>query len=168
MVEMSETANILHHATRRSLVILDEIGRGTSTFDGLSLAWAIVEHLHNQLGAKTLFATHYHELTELGGRLERVFNCNVAVREYNDQIVFLRQIIDGAADQSYGIQVARLAGLPGEVLRRAREILGNLEESELTPTGGTKGTQKPRAERKKLRELPPSPQLDLFTQGDLP
>ena len=168
MVEMSETANILHHATRRSLVILDEIGRGTSTFDGLSLAWAIVEHLHNQLGAKTLFATHYHELTELGGRLERVFNCNVAVREYNDQIVFLRQIIDGAADQSYGIQVARLAGLPGEVLGRAREILGNLEESDLTPTGGTKVAQKPRAERKKLRELPPSPQLDLFTQGDLP
>lgn len=168
MVEMSETANILHHATRRSLVILDEIGRGTSTFDGLSLAWAIVEHLHNQLGTKTLFATHYHELTELGGRLERVFNCNVAVREYDDQIVFLRQIIDGAADQSYGIQVARLAGLPGEVLGRAREILGNLEESDLTPTGDTKGAQKPRAERKKLRELPPSPQLDLFTQGDLP
>jgi len=168
MVEMSETANILHHATQRSLVILDEIGRGTSTFDGLSLAWAIVEHLHNQLGAKTLFATHYHELTELGGRLERVFNCSVAVREYNDQIVFLRQIIDGAADQSYGIQVARLAGLPGEVLERAREILGNLEESDLTPTGDIKSVQKPRAERKRLRELPPTPQLDLFTQGDLP
>ena len=168
MVEMSETANILHHATQRSLVILDEIGRGTSTFDGLSLAWAIVEHLHNQLGAKTLFATHYHELTELGGRLERVFNCNVAVREYNDKIVFLRQIMDGAADQSYGIQVARLAGVPKEVLGRAREILGNLEESDLTPTGGTRGTKKPRAERKKLRELPPSPQLDLFIQGDLP
>jgi len=168
MVEMSETANILHHATRRSLVILDEIGRGTSTFDGLSLAWAIVEHLHNQLGAKTLFATHYHELTELGGRLERVFNCNVAVREYNDQIVFLRQIIDGAADQSYGIQVARLAGVPKEVLGRAREILGNLEETDLTPAGGTQDIKKPRAERKKLRELSPTPQLDLFTQGDLP
>ncbi len=168
MVEMSETANILHHATRRSLVILDEIGRGTSTFDGLSLAWSIVEHLHNQLGAKTLFATHYHELTELGGRLDRVFNCNVAVREYDNKIVFLRQIIDGAADQSYGIQVARLAGVPDGVLDRAREILSNLEESDLTPTGGTKGTQKPRVERKKLRELPPSPQLDLFTQGDLP
>ena len=168
MVEMSETANILHHATRHSLVILDEIGRGTSTFDGLSLAWAIVEHLHNQLGAKTFFATHYHELTELGGRLERVFNCNVAVREYNDQIVFLRQIIDGAADQSYGIQVARLAGVPKEVLGRAREILGNLEESDLTPAGGTQDINKPRAERKKLRELSPTPQLDLFTQGDLP
>jgi len=107
-------------------------------------------------------------LTELGGRLERVFNCSVAVREYNDQIVFLRQIIDGAADQSYGIQVARLAGLPGEVLERAREILGNLEESDLTPTGDIKSVQKPRAERKRLRELPPTPQLDLFTQGDLP
>jgi len=165
MVEMSETANILHHATDRSLVILDEIGRGTSTFDGLSLAWAIVEHLHNQLGAKTLFATHYHELTELGGRLERVFNCNVAVREYNDQIVFLRQINDGAADQSYGIQVARLAGVPGEVLGRAREILGNLEETDLTPTGGVPAARKSRAERKKLRELSPSPQLDLFTQA---
>jgi DNA mismatch repair protein MutS len=168
MVEMSETANILHHATERSLVILDEIGRGTSTFDGLSLAWAIVEHLHNQLGAKTLFATHYHELTELGGRLERVFNCNVAVREYNDQIVFLRQIIDGAADQSYGIQVARLAGVPGEVLGRAREILGNLEETDLTPTGGVPAARKPRVERKKLRELSPSPQLDLFTREQLP
>ncbi|MBL69372.1 MAG: DNA mismatch repair protein MutS [Verrucomicrobiales bacterium] len=168
MVEMSETANILNHASRNSLVILDEIGRGTSTFDGLSLAWAIVEHLHNQLGAKTLFATHYHELTELEGRLERVFNCNVAVREYNDQIVFLRQIVEGAADQSYGIQVARLAGVPQEVLGRAREILGNLEESDLTPSGGARGGRKPRTERKKLRELPPSPQLDLFTQAESP
>jgi len=164
MVEMSETANILNHATERSLVILDEIGRGTSTFDGLSLAWAIVEHLHNHLGAKTLFATHYHELTELGGRLKRVFNCNVAVREYNDQIVFLRQIVDGAADQSYGLQVARLAGVPTEVLGRAREILGNLEESDLTPTGNDQSRPASR-ERRKLRELPPSPQLDLFRQA---
>ena len=162
MVEMSETANILHHATERSLVILDEIGRGTSTFDGLSLAWAIVEHLHNQLGAKTLFATHYHELTELGGRLKRVFNCNVAVREYNEQIIFLRQIVDGAADQSYGLQVARLAGVPAEVLSRAREILGNLEGSDLTPTGGADGRRTPTRERAKLRDLAPSPQLDLF------
>ncbi len=162
MVEMSETANILHHATQRSLVILDEIGRGTSTFDGLSLAWAIVEYLHNQIGAKTLFATHYHELTELGGRLDRVFNCNVAVREYNDQIIFLRQIIDGAADQSYGIQVARLAGVPSEVLDRAGDILCNLEESDLTPAGDSKSEGTARTERKKLRDLSPSPQLDLF------
>ena len=162
MVEMSETANILHHATSNSLVILDEIGRGTSTFDGLSLAWSIVEHIHQQLGTKTLFATHYHELTELAQRLQRVFNLNVSVREYNDQIVFLRQIVDGAADQSYGIQVARLAGVPQPVLERAKEILMNLEETDLTVAGGRKGSANPRAERKKLRNLPPSPQLDLF------
>ena len=162
MVEMSETANILHHASERSLVILDEIGRGTSTFDGLSLAWSIVENLHQQLGAKTLFATHYHELTELAERLPRVFNLNVAVREWNDQVVFLRQVVEGAADQSYGIQVARLAGVPAPVLERAKEILSNLEETDLTAAGGKKGTAQPRAERKKLRDLAPSPQLDLF------
>jgi len=163
MVEMSETANILHHATPNSLIILDEIGRGTSTFDGLSLAWSIVEHIHQQLGAKTLFATHYHELTELSQRLQRVINLNVAVKEYNDQIVFLRQIIDGAADQSYGIQVARLAGVPQPVLERAKEILMNLEETDLTAAGGRKGSVNPRADRKKLRNLTPSPQLDLFS-----
>ena len=121
MVEMSETANILNNATARSLVILDEIGRGTSTFDGLSLAWSIVEHLHNRVGAKTLFATHYHELTELAGRLKRLRNYNVAVREWNDQVVFLRKIVAGGTDKSYGIQVARLAGVPKEVLERARD-----------------------------------------------
>ena len=162
MVEMSETANILHHASGDSLVILDEIGRGTSTFDGLSLAWSIVEHLHQQLGAKTLFATHYHELTELANRLPRVFNLNVAVREYNDAVVFLRQIVEGAADQSYGIQVARLAGVPQPVLDRAKEILANLEETDLTAAGGRQGNVNPKAERKKLRDLTPSPQLDLF------
>lgn len=163
MVEMSETANILNHATRRSLVILDEIGRGTSTFDGLSLAWAIVEHLHQQIGARTLFATHYHEVTELAGRLPRVFNLNVAVREYNDQVVFLRQIVDGAADQSYGIQVARLAGVPTPVLERAKAILANLEEADLTPAGAAPATRHPRSERRKLRQLEPSSQMDLFT-----
>jgi DNA mismatch repair protein MutS len=162
MVEMSETANILHHANERSLVILDEIGRGTSTFDGLSLAWSIVENLHQQLGAKTLFATHYHELTELAERLPRVFNLNVAVREWNDQVVFLRQVVEGATDQSYGIQVARLAGVPAPVLERAKEILSNLEETDLTAAGGKKGAAQPRAERKKLRDFAPSPQLDLF------
>ena len=162
MVEMSETANILHHASGKSLVILDEIGRGTSTFDGLSLAWSIVEHLHQQLGAKTLFATHYHELTELANRLPRVFNLNVAAREYNDAVVFLRQIVEGAADQSYGIQVARLAGVPQPVLNRAKEILANLEETDLTAAGGRQGDINPKAERKKLRDLTPSPQLDLF------
>ena len=162
MVEMSETANILNHATPRSLVILDEIGRGTSTFDGLSLAWSIVEHLHNQLGAKTLFATHYHELTELAGRLTRLKNFNVAVREWNEQIVFLRKIVAGGADKSYGIQVARLAGVPHPVLQRAKEILRNLEEAELTPEGNVRAPSRHRAERERLKQLTPPPQLDLF------
>ncbi|HMJ88577.1 MAG TPA: DNA mismatch repair protein MutS, partial [Candidatus Acidoferrum sp.] len=161
MVEMSETANILNNATARSLVILDEIGRGTSTFDGLSLAWSIVEHLHNQVGAKTLFATHYHELTELSGRLPRLKNFNVAVREWNDQIVFLRKIVEGGTDKSYGIQVARLAGVPKSVVERAKVILSNLEESELTPEGNVRGSRH-RPERDKLKTLAPAPQLDLF------
>ena len=161
MVEMSETANILNNATQRSLIILDEIGRGTSTFDGLSLAWSIVEFIHNQAGAKTLFATHYHELTELGGRLPRVKNYNVAVREWNDQIIFLRKIVAGGTDKSYGIQVARLAGVPKQVLERAKEILGNLEESELTPAGRARSSARQR-EREKLQKLSPAPQLDLF------
>jgi DNA mismatch repair protein MutS len=162
MVEMSETANILNNATPASLIILDEIGRGTSTFDGLSLAWSIVEHLHNQVGAKTLFATHYHELTELAGRLPRLKNFNVAVREWNDQIVFLRKIVEGGTDKSYGIQVARLAGVPKAVLERAKEILHNLEESELTPEGTVRQQARHRAEREKLQQLAPPPQMDLF------
>lgn len=162
MVEMSETANILNNATARSLIILDEIGRGTSTFDGLSLAWSIVEFLHNQAGAKTLFATHYHELTELAGRLPRLRNFNVAVREWNDQIVFLRKIVAGGTDKSYGIQVARLAGVPKPVLDRAKVILRNLEESELTPEGNVRQAARHRAEREKLKQLEPPPQLDLF------
>src|SRR5260221_7630552 len=162
MVEMSETANILNNATSRSLIILDEIGRGTSTFDGLSLAWSIVEHLHNRVGARTLFATHYHELTELAGRLPRLKNFNVAVREWNDQIVFLRKIVEGGTDKSYGIQVARLAGVPKAVLERAKEILHNLEESELTPEGAVRQQARQRAEREKLKSLAPPPQMDLF------
>jgi len=161
MVEMSETANILNNATPRSLIILDEVGRGTSTFDGLSLAWSIVEHLHNVVGAWTLFATHYHELTELAARLPRVQNFNVAVREWNEQIVFLRKIVEGATDKSYGIQVARLAGLPKTVLERAKEILANLEESELTPEGKVRRHAR-RPELEKLKKLAPPPQMDLF------
>ena len=159
MVEMTETANILNNATPRSLVVLDEIGRGTSTFDGLSLAWSIVEHLHNHVGAKTLFATHYHELTELAARLPRLKNFNVAVREWHDQIVFLRKIVEGGTDKSYGIQVARLAGVPKEVLERARQILANLEESELTPEGNVRPQAR---QRGKLQNLAPPPQMDLF------
>ncbi len=129
MVEMTETANILHNATSRSLVLLDEVGRGTSTYDGMSIAWAVIEHLHEQadIRPRTLFATHYHELTVLAAPLERVCNYNAAVREWGDKIVFLRKILPGSADRSYGIQVARLAGLPATVLERARQLLTNFE-----------------------------------------
>ena len=161
MVEMTETANILNNATARSLIVLDEIGRGTSTFDGLSLAWSIVEHLHNAVGAKTLFATHYHELTELAARLPRIKNFNVAVREWHDQIVFLRKIVEGGTDKSYGIQVARLAGVPKEVLERAKQILSNLEESELTPEGNVRQPRR-QQDREKLKTMAPPPQMDLF------
>jgi DNA mismatch repair protein MutS len=132
LVEMIETANILNNATERSLVLLDEVGRGTSTFDGLSIAWAVVEYLHDQdkTCPMTLFATHYHELTDLAGILSRVRNFNVLVKEYGDRIIFLRKIVEGGSDRSYGIQVARLAGLPERVIERAKEILSNLEEDE--------------------------------------
>jgi DNA mismatch repair protein MutS len=163
MVEMCETANILNNSTARSLIVLDEIGRGTSTFDGLSLAWSIVEHLHNQVGAKTLFATHYHELTELAARLPRLKNFNVAVREWHDQIVFLRKIVEGGTDKSYGIQVARLAGVPKPVLERAKEILRNLEDSELTPEGTVRQSARRQQDRDKLKQLAPPPQMDLFS-----
>ena len=129
MVEMTETANILHNATRRSLVILDEIGRGTSTFDGLALAWAISEYLATRAGCRALFATHFHELTELAELLEPVFNLNVAVKEYEDTVVFLHRIIAGAADRSYGLHVGKLAGLPRDVLDRANSVLNELERT---------------------------------------
>jgi DNA mismatch repair protein MutS len=135
MVEMNETANILNNATARSLVILDEIGRGTSTFDGLSIAWSVAEHLHDAVGCRTLFATHYHEITDLERTRAGVVNLNVAVREWNDQVIFLRKVLPGRADQSYGIQVARLAGLPTAVLSRAKDILNNLEKAELNADG---------------------------------
>jgi DNA mismatch repair protein MutS len=135
MVEMNETANILNNATNRSLLVLDEIGRGTSTFDGLSIAWAVAEYIHDKIGARTLFATHYHELTQLTQSLRGIKNFNVAVREWNDQVVFLHKIIEGACDKSYGIAVGRLAGLPEPVIIRAREVLTDLEKySETTQT----------------------------------
>ena len=140
MVEMNETANILRHATPKSLVVLDEIGRGTSTYDGLSIAWAVAEALHDRdkQGVRTLFATHYHELTELVVSKQRVKNFNVAVREWNDRIIFLRKLVPGGTSRSYGIQVARIAGLPESVLRRAKEILENLEEKEIDEIGITR------------------------------
>jgi len=156
MVEMNETANILNNATSRSLIILDEIGRGTSTFDGISIAWSIVEYLHHNTRAKTLFATHYHELTELAMTLERVKNYNVAVREWNEEIIFLRKIIEGGADKSYGIQVARLAGLPEEIIERAKEVLMNLENKEFDEAG------RPRLTKKSDAEGPTVNQMHLF------
>jgi len=164
MVEMNETANILHHATSRSLVILDEVGRGTSTFDGISIAWAVTEHLHDKVGARTLFATHYHELTELASVLPRVRNLQVAVREWGDSIVFLHQIVEGATDRSYGIQVARLAGIPRDVVERAKEILGGLEGLTLGAGDRPKMARAPaRGEIQQLtlfdrsKEIPPPP-----------
>jgi DNA mismatch repair protein MutS len=132
LVEMQETANILNHATQNSLVIMDEIGRGTSTYDGFSIAWAVAEYLHdlNGHGTKTLFATHYHELTELAEEKERVKNFNIAVKEWNDEIIFLRKLVPGGANRSYGIQVARLAGIPDRVIVKAKKILSGIEKGE--------------------------------------
>jgi len=159
MVEMNETSNIVNNATERSLVILDEIGRGTSTFDGLSIAWSVAEFLHDKIKARTLFATHYHELTKLAEERGGVCNFNVAVREWNDQIIFLRKIVPGGADKSYGIQVARLAGLPKEILDRAKEILAHLEK----PDGAIEAPAAAKPQRKKkATSAPAKPQLDLL------
>ena len=159
MVEMNETSNIVNNATERSLVILDEIGRGTSTFDGLSIAWSVAEFLHDRIKARTLFATHYHELTKLAEERTGVCNFNVAVREWNDQIIFLRKIVPGGADKSYGIQVARLAGLPKEILDRAKEILAYLER----PNGAIEAPAVAKSRRKKKsRPTAAKPQLDLL------
>jgi DNA mismatch repair protein MutS len=138
MVEMSEVANILNNATKNSLIVLDEIGRGTSTYDGLSIAWAVLEHIADpaRLGAKTLFATHYHELTELEGRIGGVFNAHTAVKESGGEIIFLRKIKPGGAGNSYGVQVARLAGLPESVLKRADSILSLLDEADVAKAEG--------------------------------
>jgi DNA mismatch repair protein MutS len=132
MVEMAETSAILHSATNRSLVLLDEIGRGTSTYDGISIAWSVTEHLHDVIGCKTIFATHYHELTQLEDQLAGVRNFNVQVREVDDRILFLHRLQRGGADRSYGIEVGRLAGLPVAVLGRARELLRRLEAEQLS------------------------------------
>ncbi len=161
MVEMVETARILNTASDRSLVILDEIGRGTSTYDGLSLAWAIVEHMHDAVGARTLFATHYHELTQLEKSLPGVKNFNVAVKEWDDNIVFLHRIVPGGADKSYGIHVARLAGIPQSVNRRAKDILSQLESDHLNNRGDSKITP-PR------RKADSPIQLTLFEFGEHP
>jgi DNA mismatch repair protein MutS len=157
MVEMNETSNIVNNATDRSLVILDEIGRGTSTFDGLSIAWSVAEFLHDKIKARTLFATHYHELTKLAEERSGVCNFNVAVREWNEQIIFLRKIVPGGADKSYGIQVARLAGLPKEILDRAKDILSHLEK----PDGAAAASQKKQRSTRAVSKAD-KPQLDLL------
>jgi DNA mismatch repair protein MutS len=165
MVEMLETANILNHATRRSLVVLDEIGRGTSTYDGLAIARAIVEYLHNtpRLGCKTLFATHYHELTELEQLLPRVRCCRMDVLEDGDRVVFLRQVVPGGADRSYGLHVAQLAGIPRAIVRRAGEILADLEA-----TGRSSGDKASRrtAMRTPAPTSDPVIQMTFFGQPD--
>jgi DNA mismatch repair protein MutS len=163
MVEMSETALILNHATDRSLVILDEIGRGTATFDGLSIAWAVAEHLHDSIGCRTLFATHYHELTDLANTKQAVANYNVAVREWNEEIIFLHKILPGAADKSYGIQVARLAGLPKPVVERAKSILSHLELHSVKPEQKKQGPKaKNMVQDQDNLPKPNPPQMDLF------
>lgn len=157
MVEMIETANILRNATAKSLVLLDEIGRGTSTFDGLSIAWAIFETLHNdeKRAAITLFATHYHELTTLADTLEHAGNYQVSVKENGDKLVFLHKILPGACDSSYGIHVAEMAGLPSEVVRRARRILLRLEKQQIDPS-----------DSKIKEEIKARPQTDIFAPPD--
>ena len=163
MVEMYETSVILKEATRRSLLILDEIGRGTSTYDGVSIAWAVAEHIHDVLGAKTLFATHYHELTDLAAVKPRARNFTIAVKEWNDEVVFLRQLVEGGANRSYGIQVARLAGLPKVVVDRAREVLNNLQGQELDELG------QPRIAKGRKVSMPVHGlQLSLFTPAPVP
>ncbi len=159
LVEMNETANILNNATPRSIILLDEIGRGTSTFDGLSIAWSIVEYLHENksIAAKTMFATHYHELTELEMIFKRVKNFNVAVKEWGEQIIFLRKIVEGGSDHSYGIQVAKLAGIPARVINRAREVLSSLEQNALTPN------HQPKIAAKKCEPQDEIQQLDFFS-----
>jgi DNA mismatch repair protein MutS len=156
MVEMKETARILRHASSRSLILLDEVGRGTSTFDGISIAWAVAEYLHDaEYRPRTLFATHYHELTDLALAKERVKNFNFAVKEWNGEVIFLRSLVEGAASRSYGIHVARLAGLPANVVQRAKEILKNLEKGELDERGQPRLAQGTRA--------PESLQMPLFS-----
>src|SRR6202007_566421 len=153
MVEMTETAAILHTATARSLILLDEVGRGTSTYDGLAIAWAAIEYLHRRVRAKTLFATHYFELTELAGRLSGVKNYHVSVKESAGGIVFLRKVEPGAADRSYGIEVAKLAGRPHEFIARAREVLAEHEQSEHAVTAHLASDE----------IAPPAAQLTIFT-----
>ena len=164
MVEMVETANILNHATNKSLVILDEIGRGTSTFDGLSIAWSVAEFLHDDPDSRcrTQFATHYHELTELAQLRKGINNFNVAVKEYGDEVIFLRQIVPGSTDRSYGIHVAKLAGLPDVVIKRAKAVLETLEKANAANPVSVASSVKPAAVRNKSRKGKDEDESELF------
>jgi len=172
LVEMHEAANIVNTATQRSLILLDEVGRGTSTFDGISIAWALTEYIHNRIGARTLFATHYHELNELADLFPRIKNYKVEVREYGEKVLFLHKVTPGFADHSYGIQVAQMAGLPEEVTERAKSILKNLEGSELTVHGqesdGERKEPEGRRRRRKIAHgrILPEIQMTLFEAKD--
>ncbi|EKV02664.1 DNA mismatch repair protein MutS [Leptolyngbya sp. PCC 7375] len=162
MVEMNETANILNHATPQSLVLLDEIGRGTATFDGLSIAWAVAEHLASDIQARTIFATHYHELNELASLLENVANFQVTVKEMPDQIIFLHQVQPGGADRSYGIEAGRLAGLPPSVIKRAQQVMGQIEKHSKIAVGLRKGSVTKSSKKSKVQESSPDSQLNIF------
>jgi len=166
LVEMNETANILNNASPSSLILLDEVGRGTSTFDGLSIAWSLVEYLHEQpeVAARTLFATHYHELNELAGRLERVQNYSIQVKEHDGRIIFLRKMVAGGTDHSYGIDVARMAGLPSAVIERARSVLRQLQSQEwVVDEADASGDGLPSTARPQVPDLDePSFQRSLF------
>jgi DNA mismatch repair protein MutS len=171
LVEMHEAANIVNRATKKSLILLDEVGRGTSTFDGISIAWALTEYLHEQIGARTMFATHYHELNELAGLYPRIKNYKVDVKEYGDKVVFLHTVTPGTADHSYGIQVAMMAGLPVSLTDRAKKILENLESSQLTPHGEglddrhLKGDGHLRGKRRAMK-FDSTPQITMFEMKD--
>ena len=162
MVEMNETANILNHATDRSLVLLDEIGRGTATFDGLSIAWAVAEHLASEIRARTIFATHYHELNELASLLKNVANFQVTVKEMPDQIIFLHQVRPGGADRSYGIEAGRLAGLPTSVISRAQQVMGQIEKHSKIAVGLRQGRPKRRRSQVPIAAEDADSQLTIF------
>jgi DNA mismatch repair protein MutS len=162
MVEMNETANILNHATAKSLVLLDEIGRGTATFDGLSIAWAVAEYLATEIQARTIFATHYHELNELASLLPNIANYQVTVKELPDQIIFLHQVQPGGADRSYGIEAGRLAGLPAPVIQRAKQVMSQIEKHSKIAVGLRKGGQKKSSASNIAAEEIPVEQLDIF------
>jgi DNA mismatch repair protein MutS len=164
MVEMEETANIVNNATEKSLVILDEIGRGTSTYDGMSIAWAVAEYLHdlNDKGVKTLFATHYHELLQLEQIKPRIKNYNIEVKEFNDNIVFLRSLVKGGTNRSYGIQVARLAGVPDDIIDLAKSVLASAEHHPMTPVPSTRPAKKKKGAKKRNT----SGQMNLFGPSD--